>query len=81
MFCRYEYTCCLAVFMFVWVERIVMFSAYIISFLLFGGVGMPDVYIINRVRESTPPCGTLVFIVARFYFVSLYSVNCLRPRM
>ena len=38
--------CCLAVFIFVWVERIVMSSTYVISFiLLFGGVGMSDVYI------------------------------------
>ena len=40
MSCRYECTCCLAVFMFTWVERIVMSSANVISFiLLFGGVG------------------------------------------
>ena len=46
MSCRYECTCCLALFMFVWVQRIVMSSAYVISFiLLFGGVGISDVYI------------------------------------
>ena len=43
MFFRYECTCCSAVFMFVWIERTVMSSAYITCFiLLFGGVGMSD---------------------------------------
>ena len=56
---RYECTCCLAVFMFLLVERIVMTSAYVISFiLLFGGVGMSDVHILNSFGESTPLCGT-----------------------
>ena len=32
--------------------------------LLLSGVGMSDVYILKSVGESTPPCGTLVFIVA-----------------
>ena len=81
MSCRYECTCCLAVFMFVWVESIVMSSAYAISFiLLFGDVGISDVYLLNSAAESTPPCRTPVFIVACFDFV-LYSVNFLRPRM
>ena len=76
MSCRYECTSCLAAFMFVWVERIVMSSAYGISFiLLFGGVGMSDMYILNSVRESAPPC------VACFDFLLLYSVNCWQPRM
>ena len=45
---RYECTCCLAVFMFVWVERTVASSFYVMSFiLLFGGVGMSDVYILT----------------------------------
>ena len=53
--------------LFVWLEIIVMSSAYVISFiLLFGGVGMSDVYILNSVGESTSPCGTPVFIVACF---------------
>ena len=82
MSCRYECTCCLAVFMFMRGERIVMSSAYVISFiLLFGGVGMSDVHILNSVGESTPPCGTPVFIVAYFDFVLLSGANCLRPRM
>ena len=48
-----------------------MSSTYVVSFifLLFGGVGMSDVYILNSVGESTPPCGTPVFIVACFDFV------------
>ena len=59
-----------------------MSSAYVISFiLLFSGVGLSDVYILNSVGESTSPCGTPVFIVACFDIVLLYSVNCFRPRM
>ena len=82
MSCRHECTCCLTVFMFGWVKRIVMSSAYVTSFiLLFGGVGLCDVYILNSFEESTPPCGTPVFIVACFDFVLLYSVNCFHPRM
>ena len=53
-----------------------MSSAYVISFvLLFGGVRMSDVYILNSVGESTPLCGTPVFIVACFDIVLLYFVN------
>ena len=80
--CRCECTFCLAVFMFVWVERSVMSSAYVINFiLLFGRVGISDVYILNSVGESSASCGTPVFIVACFDFVFLYIVNCFRPRM
>ena len=49
--------------------------------LLFGGVGMSDVYILNTVGESSPSCRTLVFIVTCFDFVLLYNVNCLRLQM
>ena len=81
MFCRYECTCCLAAFMFMWIERIAMSSAYVISFiLLFGGVWMSDVYILNRAGESTSPV-KLCFYCCCFDFVLLYSVNCLRPGM
>ena len=66
------HSCCLDVFMFVWVERIVMSTAYVVSFVLVGGVGMSDVYILNSVGESTSLCGTLVFIVVCFEFVLLY---------
>ena len=53
-----------------------MLPAYVISFiLLFGGVGMPYVYILNCVGESTLPCRTLIFIVACFHFELLHSVN------
>ena len=70
MSCRYERTCCLAVCIFVWVERIVISSAYVISFiLLFGGVGISDVYIFTSVGESASPCRTPVFIVVCFDFV------------
>ena len=40
MSCRYECTCCLAVFMFVWVERIMMSSAYAISVVLIFSRGV-----------------------------------------
>ena len=63
--------------MFMWVERIVMSYAYVMSFILwFGWVGMSEVYMLNSVGESTPPCRT-----PAFDFVLLYSLNCLRPRM
>ena len=60
MSCRYGCTCCLAVFMFVWVERILMLSEYVMSFILFFfcEVGMAAVYRLNSFGESTPPCGT-----------------------
>ena len=80
--CRFECTCCLAVFMFVWVERVVMSYSCAISFILmFSGVGMSDVYILNSVDESTTPCGTPVFIVDCFDFELLHSLSCLHPRM
>ena len=82
MSCRYECTCCVAVFMFVWVERTVISSAYVICLLLlFGGVGMSDVYTLNSVGESTPSCRNPVCFVACFDFVLLYSVHCFRPWM
>ena len=61
MSCRYEFTCCLAVFMFVGVERIVMSSAYVISFILFGGVGISDVYILNSVGEYSYLCNSRLY--------------------
>ena len=81
MSCRYECTCFLTVFWCVSVEKIVMSSAYVTSFiLLFGGVRMSDVYTLDTLGESTPSCRTPVFILACFDFVS-YSVNCLHLRM
>ena len=42
-----------------------MASAYVTNFILsFGGVGMSDMYRLNSVGESTPPCWTPVLIVA-----------------
>ena len=38
-------------------------------------------YRLNSVGESTPVCGTPVWIVACFEFVLLDSVYCLRHRM
>ena len=72
MSCKNGWTCCLVVLMFVWVERIVISSAYVISFiLLLGGVRVSDVYILNSVGESILSCGTPVCIVACFDFLVL----------
>ena len=56
-----------------------MSSAYVNGFILFGGVGISDVYRLNSVGESTPPCGTPVYCC--FDFVLLYAVYCLCPRI
>ena len=49
-----------------------MSSSFVITYiLLFGGAGISEVYILNSVDESTPFCGTPVFIVASFNFVLL----------
>ena len=40
----------------------VMPSAYVMSSAGACGVGVSDVYILNSVGDSTPPCGTLVLI-------------------
>ena len=80
---RYGCTCCLAVFMFVWVEKIVISSADVISFILCLVVlgCLMCSYILNRVGESTSPCGVPVFIVACFAFVLLYSVYFASPNV
>lgn len=36
-------------------ERIVMSSAYVMSFTVGGGVGMSDVYMLKSVGDRTPP--------------------------
>ena len=79
--CRYCCTCVCAVFMFVWVESIVMSSAYVIVFTFGGGVGRSDMYMLKSVGDNTPPCGTPVFVLRSVDLVLLYSVNCLRPLM
>ena len=63
--CRYGWTCVCAVFMFVCVERIVISSAYVMVFIfvLGGGVGRSAMYMLKSVGESTPPCGTPVFML------------------
>ena len=38
-------------------------------------------YILNRVGESTPPCGTPVLMLRRGDLVWLYRVYCVRPFM
>ena len=56
---------------FVCVDRIVVSSAYV-TVVMFGdvGVGTSAVYMLKSVGESTPPCGTPVFV---FLSVDLYS--------
>ena len=39
-----------------------MSSAYVMVFTLGGGVGRSDMYMLNSVGDSTPPCGTPVFV-------------------
>ena len=45
----------------------VMSSAYVVSSTDACGVGMSDVYMLIRVSDSTPPCGTQHM---NWYFVS-----------
>ena len=64
--------------MLVCADVIVMSSAYVVICTFGGGLGMSEVYMLNRVGESTPPCGTPVLNVLRFDFVLLYSVYACR---
>ena len=63
--CRYGCTCCCAMPMcgFVCVDKMVVSSAYV-TVVMFGdvGVGRSPVYMLKTVGESTPPCGTPVFV-------------------
>ena len=36
----------------------VMSSAYVVTWMSRGGVGRSDMYILNKVGDSTPPWGT-----------------------
>jgi len=59
-----------------------MSSAYVTSVMLGDcGVGRSDVYMLNSVGESTPPCGTPAFVFLCGERVLLYVVYCLRPLM
>ena len=69
--CKYCCTCVCAVVMLVWVERMVMSSAYVMVFTFGGGEGRSDMYMLNSVGERTPPCGTPVFVVRREELVLL----------
>ena len=46
------------------VDRMVASSAYV-TIVMFGdvGVGRSAVYMLKSVGESTPPCGTPVFVI------------------
>ena len=57
-----------AMFMSLWVDVMVMSSAYIVSFTVVCGVGVSDVYMLNNVGDRTPPCGTPVLTVLMFCF-------------
>ena len=48
---------------FVYEDRMVVSSAYV-TVVMFGdvGVGRSAVYMLKSVGESTPPCGTPVFV-------------------
>ena len=72
MSCKHECTCFFAALMFVWLERIVISSAYVISFIFSFSDGMSEVHRLNSVGESPPPCGTHVSIVACFDFLCLF---------
>ena len=72
--CKCRCTCCFAVLIFVLLKIIELSSAYVTSFTLsFGGDRMSEVYRLNSVGESTPPCVTPVLIVVCFDFVLLNS--------
>lgn len=57
----------------------VMSSAYVMVCTCCGGVGRSAMYMLKRVGESTPPCGTPVFMLRCEDLVLLYSVYCVRP--
>ena len=63
IFCRYGCTCCCAMCGFVCVDRMVVSSAYV-TVVMFGDAGVlrSAVYMLKSVGESTPPCGTPVFV-------------------
>ena len=62
--------------------RMVVSSVYV-TIVMFGdvGVGRSVVYMLKSVGESTPPCGTLVFVFLSVDLWLLYSVYCLHPLM
>ena len=57
--------------MIVWVESIVMSSAYVMVLTLGGGAGRSDMYMLKSTGESTPPCGTPVLVLRNNDFVLL----------
>ena len=61
--CRYGCTCCCAICGFLCVDRMVVSPAYV-TVAMFGddGVGRSTVYKLKCVGESTPLCGTPLFV-------------------
>ena len=70
---------CWAVWCLVCDAVIVMSSAYEVSCTSLGGCGMSEVYMLKRVGDRTPPCGTPVFIRLSLECVWLYLVHACRP--
>ena len=58
-----------------------MSSAYETSFTGAQGCGMSEVYMLNRVGERTPPCGTPVLNWRCVDVLFLKVVYALRPLM
>ena len=63
--CKYCCTCCCAVCGFWCDVSIVMSSAYVMVCTCGGGRGRSAMYMLNSEGESTPPCGTPVFMLRR----------------
>ena len=78
----YGCTCRCAMCGFACDDRMVVSSAYV-TVVMFGdvGIGRSAVYMLKSVGESTPPCGTPVFVFLSVDLWLLYSVYCLRPLM
>ena len=58
-----------------------MSSAYVTSLVPGGGWGMSAVYMLKRVGDRTPPCGTPVFVFLCLDVCPLKVVYCFLPFM
>ena len=56
-------------------------SAYVMSVTSGGGVVMSEVYILKRVSDRTPPCGTPAFVCLMVDVAFSYLVYWFRPLM
>ena len=70
-----------AIFMSLWVDVMVMSSAYVVSFTGACDVGVSDVYMMKSVGNSMPPCGTQFWIWRCVYVLFLNVVYALWPLM